>query len=187
MDRVIVVGSDGNVRRQLGDGLRTQGHDVVECDTGEAAIAWLQEAADALIISSAGEPDSARKLLAQALAVDAELSVIVLASTTEEAIEALRAGAFYAARSPLNSEEILLLTRRAIEARAAKAKRAEYRLPPQGIDFRELERDVVVQALRLAHGNQTRAATLLGMTRDQIRYRMAKFGMNADRVGVHAA
>ena len=108
MDRVIVVGSDGNVRRQLGDGLRTQGHDVVECDTGEAAIAWLQEAADALIISSAGEPDSARKLLAQALAVDAELSVIVLASTTEEAIEALRAGAFYAARSPLNSEEILL-------------------------------------------------------------------------------
>jgi DNA-binding NtrC family response regulator len=187
MDRVIVVVSDGNVRRQLGDGLRTQGHDVVECDTGEAATAWLQEAADALIISSAGDAESARKLLAQAQAIDAELPVIVLAGTTDEAVEALRAGAFYAARSPLNSEEVLLLTRRAVEARAARAKRAEYRLPPQGIDFRELERDVVVQALRLAHGNQTRAATLLGMTRDQIRYRMAKFGMNADRVGVHAA
>src|SRR5262245_29973138 len=119
MDRVIVVGSDGNVRRQLGEGLRTQGHDVVECDTGDAAVAWLQEAADALIISSAGEGDSARKLLAQALAADAELPVIVLTATTDEAVEVLRAGAFYAARLPLNSEEILLLTRRAIEARAS--------------------------------------------------------------------
>jgi hypothetical protein len=53
----------------------------------------------------------------------------------------------------------------------------DYRLPPQGIDFKALERTVVLQALRIARGNQTRAATLLGMTRDQIRYRMAKFGM----------
>jgi DNA-binding NtrC family response regulator len=187
MDRVIVVGSDGSVRRTLGDGLRAQGHDVVECDTAEAGIAWLQEAAGALIISSEGEDGSALKLLAQALAADRELPIIVLAATTEEAVEALRAGAFYAARPPLHSEEILLLARRAVEANAARARRAEYRLPPQGIDFRELERDVVVQALRLAHGNQTRAATLLGMTRDQIRYRMAKFGMNGDRPGVHAA
>lgn len=50
-----------------------------------------------------------------------------------------------------------------------------YRLPSDGIDFRELERDVLVQALRLASGNQTRAASLLGLTRDQIRYRIAKF------------
>lgn len=53
-----------------------------------------------------------------------------------------------------------------------------YRLPPEGIDFRSLEKEVVSQALRIARGNQTRAATLLGMTRDQIRYRMAKFGMS---------
>jgi two-component system, NtrC family, response regulator AtoC len=55
----------------------------------------------------------------------------------------------------------------------------EYRLPSQGIDFRELEREVLTQALRLASGNQTRAALLLGLTRDQIRYRMAKFGMSS--------
>jgi two-component system, NtrC family, response regulator AtoC len=61
----------------------------------------------------------------------------------------------------------------------AKASNVEYRLPPQGIDFRELEREVVTQALRMSRGNQTRAALLLGMTRDQIRYRMAKFGMNS--------
>ncbi|MFO7177359.1 MAG: sigma-54 dependent transcriptional regulator [Pseudomonadota bacterium] len=66
----------------------------------------------------------------------------------------------------------------------------DYRLPSQGIDFRELEREVLAQALRLASGNQTRAASLLGLTRDQIRYRMAKFGMNSRdmaRAGVRAA
>jgi DNA-binding protein Fis len=55
----------------------------------------------------------------------------------------------------------------------------EYELPSQGIDFRELEREVLTQALRLASGNQTRAASLLGLTRDQVRYRMAKFGMTS--------
>lgn len=66
----------------------------------------------------------------------------------------------------------------------------DYRLPSQGIDFRELEREVLAQALRLASGNQTRAASLLGLTRDQIRYRMAKFGMtsrDASRAGSQAA
>ena len=39
------------------------------------------------------------------------------------------------------------------------------------------------KALHLARGNQTRAATLLGMTstRDQIRYRMVKFNMEHAR------
>jgi DNA-binding NtrC family response regulator len=61
------------------------------------------------------------------------------------------------------------------------ASRFAYRLPSQGIDFRDLERDVLEQALELAAGNQTRAALLLGLTRDQIRYRMSKFGMTTTR------
>ncbi len=51
-------------------------------------------------------------------------------------------------------------------------------LPPGGIDLKALERDLVVQALERAGGNQTRAATLLGMNRDQIRYRIEKFGLS---------
>jgi transcriptional regulator with GAF, ATPase, and Fis domain len=52
-----------------------------------------------------------------------------------------------------------------------------FELPENGIDLGELERVVLEQALRRARGNQTRAASLLGLTRDQIRYRMSKFGM----------
>jgi len=51
------------------------------------------------------------------------------------------------------------------------------RLTREGLDFSRLERDLVEQALALAGGNQTKAAKLLGMNRDQIRYRIEKFGM----------
>ena len=50
-------------------------------------------------------------------------------------------------------------------------------LPAGGIDLEQLERDLVVQALARTGGNQTRAAGLLGLNRDQIRYRIEKFGL----------
>jgi two-component system, NtrC family, response regulator AtoC len=48
-------------------------------------------------------------------------------------------------------------------------------LPPTGIDLEQLERSLVVQALERSVWNQTKAATLLGLNRDQIRYRIEKF------------
>jgi DNA-binding NtrC family response regulator len=48
-------------------------------------------------------------------------------------------------------------------------------LPPNGIDLDQLERSLVIQALDRSGWNQTRAAVLLGLNRDQIRYRIEKF------------
>ena len=52
-------------------------------------------------------------------------------------------------------------------------------LPATGVDLEELERSLVVQALKRSGGNQTKAAALLGINRDQIRYRIEKFGLSA--------
>jgi len=48
-------------------------------------------------------------------------------------------------------------------------------LPSNGIDLEQLERSLVTQALERSGWNQTRAAGLLGLNRDQIRYRIEKF------------
>jgi DNA-binding NtrC family response regulator len=48
-------------------------------------------------------------------------------------------------------------------------------LPAGGIDLEQLERSLVVQALERTRWNQTKAAALLGVNRDQIRYRIEKF------------
>ena len=55
-------------------------------------------------------------------------------------------------------------------------------LPPNGIDLEQLERSLVVQALERSGWNQTRAAALLGVNRDQIRYRIEKFNLEKPAV-----
>lgn len=60
---------------------------------------------------------------------------------------------------------------------ATAIEQDSFRLPSSGVDFRELERSLVLQALERAGGNKTRAAMLLGMNRDQIRYRIEKFDL----------
>jgi len=56
-------------------------------------------------------------------------------------------------------------------------------LPATGIDLEQLERSLVVQALDRSGWNQTRAATLLGLNRDQIRYRIEKFKLERPTPG----
>ena len=52
-----------------------------------------------------------------------------------------------------------------------------FSLPPGGVVLEDVEREFVRQALDLTRGNQTRAARLLGLTRDELRYRAKKFDL----------
>jgi len=49
-------------------------------------------------------------------------------------------------------------------------------LPAEGVDLDKVEAELVRQALERADGNQSAAARLLGLTRDQMRSRMKRFG-----------
>lgn len=51
-------------------------------------------------------------------------------------------------------------------------------LPAAGVDLEELEKDLLRQALERTRGNRTRAAQLLSLSRDTIRYRIEKYHMS---------
>ena len=53
-------------------------------------------------------------------------------------------------------------------------------LPDGGMNLENMEREMVVQALERTGGNVTRAARLLGLSRDTLRYRLEKFEINKD-------
>ena len=55
-------------------------------------------------------------------------------------------------------------------------------LPPEGVQLESVEMNLVEQAMKRSGGNQTRAAELLGISRDQLRYRLKKLEEAADRV-----
>jgi DNA-binding NtrC family response regulator len=54
---------------------------------------------------------------------------------------------------------------------------ASFDLPSEGLSLKNVEKDLITQALKKADGNQTKAAKLLGISRDALRYKMQKFGL----------
>jgi len=60
---------------------------------------------------------------------------------------------------------------------AAKSPDSPLSLPSGGVSLKTVEKDLIVQALQAVNGNQTRAAKLLGISRDSLRYKMHKIGL----------
>jgi transcriptional regulator with PAS, ATPase and Fis domain len=59
----------------------------------------------------------------------------------------------------------------------ASTQQAEAPEAPFQASLAEAEKNLVMKALQKASGNQTRAAVLLGITRDTLRYKMKKFNL----------
>ena len=73
----------------------------------------------------------------------------------------------------LNPEHFPMSVSRRVTAQA-------FELPQEGVNLEHVERNLVLQALRRTTWNQTKAAALLGLNRDQIRYRVEKFGLEKE-------
>jgi DNA-binding NtrC family response regulator len=52
-------------------------------------------------------------------------------------------------------------------------------LSPEGVNLEQVEQTLIRQALERAHGNKSKAAELLGLTRHTLLYRMEKYGITA--------
>jgi DNA-binding NtrC family response regulator len=77
----------------------------------------------------------------------------------------------------LEKGDVILASHLPLEITTATAPAVEstrFVLPPGGVRLEDVENDLVRQALKQADGNQTRAAQLLGISRDSLRYRMQK-------------
>ncbi len=81
----------------------------------------------------------------------------------------------------LVEEDTLLMEHLPIEILGQASKQGGaiegIRIPPEGISMEKVEEALVKQALKMTNGNQTRAAKLLDISRDALRYRMQKFGL----------
>ena len=81
----------------------------------------------------------------------------------------------------LGNDDTLLLEHLPLEivAKASTqsgAPMTAFRLPPEGIDIEEVEKELIRQALEITEWNQSKAAKKLRLGIDAFRYRMKKFG-----------
>jgi len=62
-------------------------------------------------------------------------------------------------------------------AMPAEDEKASFNIPPEGLSLKDVEKELIEKALQMVNNNQTRAARLLGISRDALRYKMQKFGL----------
>lgn len=62
---------------------------------------------------------------------------------------------------------------------AAQPSTAQFALPESGIHLEEFEKGLIAQALAKSQGNRSKAARLLGLTRDTLLYRIKKYAIEA--------
>jgi DNA-binding NtrC family response regulator len=80
----------------------------------------------------------------------------------------------------LGSEDMLLLEHLPLEIVAksptAESSTSPFKLPPEGVDIEEVEKELIRQSLEISEWNQSKAAKKLNLGIDAFRYRMKKFG-----------
>jgi two-component system response regulator AtoC len=125
--QILVVDDEPNLRRVLGAQLMRDGYDVHTAEDGEQALQTLQEHHIDLVITDLRMPKvDGMELLRRAVALDAELPVIMITAhaTVDNAVEALKTGAFDYITKPFDQAEVRVVVRKALRTRDLSAHEA---------------------------------------------------------------
>jgi nitrogen regulation protein NR(I) len=128
--QILVVDDEPNLRRVLSAQLERDGYDVHTAEDGEQALAMLQENHIDLVITDLRMPKiDGMELLRRALQLDDELPIVMITAhgTVDNAVEALKTGAFDYITKPFDQAEVRTIVRKALKTRdfsAAEATRA---------------------------------------------------------------
>jgi DNA-binding response OmpR family regulator len=121
--RILLVDDDAGIRQMLGIALEDEGYSVIAAESGNQALALLEEHPVDLIISDVRMPDGDGAYLLDTVRKRSELPLFILMSgftdITEE--DALQRGADAFFHKPYRLEELL----DAIESRLGEASAAE--------------------------------------------------------------
>jgi DNA-binding NtrC family response regulator len=117
---ILIVDDEKNIREGLAAALRMDGYEVQTCGDGETAWRAFQTGDIDLVITDLRMPGlSGEELLNKITSESPGVPVIVLTGhgTVENAVEAMRAGAYDFLAKPLNLERLSLLVKRALRQR----------------------------------------------------------------------
>jgi DNA-binding NtrC family response regulator len=81
----------------------------------------------------------------------------------------------------LEDREILLPEHLHLDGAVKASNLFQPELPGEGISLEQVEKELIGKALDKVGGNQVRAAHLLGISRDVLRYRMKKYQIGGSK------
>jgi DNA-binding NtrC family response regulator len=125
MARILVVDDERKIRRQIATLLGESGHEVDQAERVEPALEMLQGCLYHLLITDVRLPDrSGIELFKEARALQPSMAVVVITAygSVEDAVEAMRLGAFDYIQKPFQLEALRLVVEHALSVAALKAE-----------------------------------------------------------------
>jgi DNA-binding NtrC family response regulator len=201
--RVLVVDDEESLRFFLTRGLRKAGFAVDEAENGTAAIERLSSVAYDVVLTDIVMPDvSGLDVLSAVHELDKDAVVILMTAhgTVNNAIDALRLGAFDYLEKPFELKELTARIERGLKRRTVERENRKLRFlvskhngappPAEGDDDEEdetgllasrrsWERRYISDLLRRTRGNVTKAAELAKISRPNLHKKMRTLGLNA--------
>lgn len=116
--KILVVDDEQSMREFLSILLEREGYSVVQAERAEVALELLRNESFDLVISDVSMPGlSGLNLLERIKARDPETAVLMITaySTAEQAVEAMKLGAYDYVAKPFKVEEVKVLVRKALE------------------------------------------------------------------------
>ncbi|MEO6528872.1 MAG: HD domain-containing phosphohydrolase [Gemmatimonadaceae bacterium] len=153
--RILVVDDEATIRQALARFLRDRGYDVHECGSGPAALALLEHERFVVMLCDVRMPQmSGLDLVPRALALDADLAVVMLTAVNDaaSATEALTQGALDYLVKPIALTDLQLAVERAVHRRRLEIDR-------RGVE-RLIREEVILRTAEL----EAEKAALNGLT-----------------------
>src|ERR1043165_1227593 len=131
--RILVVDDEQLVRWSLRERLTTEGYDVVEAATAAEGVEKSRDDIDLIFLDFKLPDGDGLSVLRTVKERTPDIPVILMTafSTIENAVEAMKLGAFHYVNKPFHLDEALLLAEKALET-AARRRAAGALRRPQG-------------------------------------------------------
>lgn len=121
--RLLLVDDEPDLRWLLAGCLRDRGYEVVEAESGEEALASIDETRPDAVVSDVRMPGiSGVELLVQVLEQDPKLPVVLMSALDDvaTAVGAMKLGAYDYLAKPFDNDELLRVVERAVETKSLR-------------------------------------------------------------------
>ena len=118
MPNILVVDDKDSMRNMLTETLLEEGHRVDSASTGKKAVDLVRNKSYDLVLTDLKMPDiDGLQVLSEVKEIDSETAVILMTAfgTIEDAVAAMKLGAFDFVTKPFDTEHLCVLVSRALE------------------------------------------------------------------------
>jgi len=124
-EEILLIEDDASAREGLKIALEEEGYSVIEASTGEEGLKWIKRKHIPLLITDLKLPGiNGMEVLKKTLKISPSTEVIILTAygTVENAVEAMKEGAYHYLTKPIHLDEFLIVVKKALDHYKLKEK-----------------------------------------------------------------